>query len=101
MAQDLKYALRALTKSPGFAAVAILSLTLGIGASGAAFSFIDAIRFQSLPYANADRVVALGEGTSNWPDPSWCCARYETYRTWKTALRSVVGSPGTELEFAL
>lgn len=64
MAADVRYAVRALRRSPAFAAVAILTLALGIGANAAVFSLADGILIAPLPYAQADRLVAV---TATYP----------------------------------
>jgi len=59
LTQDLRYALRQLGKSPGFAAVAIITLALGIGANTAIFSLLDQALLRHLPVKDADRLVIL------------------------------------------
>src|ERR1039457_2939482 len=65
--QDLRYALRQLRKSPGFAATAMLVLTLGICASVSIFAFVDAVLTKPLPYANPNRLVDVTESVAMIP----------------------------------
>src|SRR6202171_5580190 len=59
--QDLRFALRLLAKSPGFALVVVLTLSVGVGATSAVFSVVDRLLFRSLPYPQDDRLVSFGD----------------------------------------
>ncbi|HEX5431521.1 MAG TPA: ABC transporter permease [Bryobacteraceae bacterium] len=79
--QDLRSALRGMRRSPGFAAVAVLSLALGIGANTAIFTLIDAIVLRSLPVQSPEQLVQLLEKYPGEPRGSYfSLASYEHYR---------------------
>src|SRR5215467_13826968 len=72
--QDSRHAIRALRNDPGFAAVAALSLALGIGANTAIFSLIDAVMLKTLPVSHPEellQVTAGGSGGGYFSNPVW------------------------------
>ena len=78
--QDIRYALRQLHKSPGFAATAILILTLGMCASVSIFGFVDAALIKPLPYPDPTRLVEVTERTDMFPHAN---LSYPDYLDWK------------------
>jgi putative ABC transport system permease protein len=77
--QDVRFAWRMLRKNPGFTAIAIIVLGIGIGANTAIFSFVDAVLLRPLPYSDADRLVVV----QNRYDFGATSVSYPQYLFWK------------------
>jgi putative ABC transport system permease protein len=90
--QDVKYGARMLARSPGFTAVAVLTLALGIGANSAIFSFVNGMLLRPLPYPDADRLVFLTEWSEQVPNMSFSLANFADVRDRGQVFASVVAS---------
>jgi putative ABC transport system permease protein len=66
-ARDVRYGARVLWRSPGYALVVVLTIALGIGVNAAIFSVVHAVLWRSLPYPEADRIVAIEADTAGVP----------------------------------
>jgi putative ABC transport system permease protein len=104
----IRYAFRVLRKQPGFSAIAILTLALGIGANTAIFSIVNAVLLRPLPYPDADRIMVLNESSGPGQDYSVALPDYFDWRNDNTAFehlaathkesRNLSGIPGREPE---
>ena len=83
--QDLKYGIRMLSRAPGFTAVAILTLALGIGANTAIFSVVKAVLLHALPFKNSERLVVVRENVKNHGPSS---VAFATFQDWERQDRS-------------
>src|SRR5947199_1267958 len=108
MLDDLRFAVRQLTKNPAFATVAILTLALGIGANTAIFSIVNAVLLRPLPYLDADRIMVLNESSGPGQDFSVALPDYFDWQKDNTAFehlaathkesRNLSGVPGRDPE---
>ena len=78
--QDARYGLRMLAKNPGFTAVVVLTLALGIGANTAIFSVVNGVLLSPLPFPNAKRIVSMFQVKPNFPKGS---ISYPNFLDWQ------------------
>ena len=79
--QDISYGIRTLSQSPGFTAVVVVSLALGIGANTAIFSVVNAILLRPFPYEDPERIVAIMKAHAH--TGNWRPASAEDYQDWE------------------
>ncbi len=94
--QDLRFALRMLCKSPGFTAVAVLTLALGIGMNTAVFSVVNAVLLRPLGYPDANRLVWLSDH-GDWGDNMVSPAAYILWRDAANSFESMVAYGNQDL----
>jgi putative ABC transport system permease protein len=97
IAQDLRYGLRGLRRSPGFSLVVVLTLALGIGANTAIFSVVNSVLLRPLPYPAADRLVWLGESDPKAEGISVTWVNYQHWRNENHSFEEMAGFHTTHL----
>src|SRR5882672_3220859 len=100
--QDLRYSLRTLRKSPGFASVAILALAVGIGANTIIFSLVNAVILKPLPYREPGRLVRVREAIPKLvPNPmAFSAPDVPLLQKWNQAFESVASYEPQELDLS-
>src|SRR5277367_4835549 len=88
---DLIYALRQLRKNPGYAATAILTLALGIGATTAVFSLVNAVLLRPLPFPESDRLMWLSQQDHSLSGSVAESLSYPDYFDWRTQKHTFSG----------
>jgi len=100
LSQDLRFTLRQFRKAPGFALTVILTLALGIGSTTAIFSLVEGILLRPLPFADANRLVVLGDHLAGNPGTPVTAREIATYSNASTAFSSLGGYMITSYELS-
>jgi len=87
--RDFAYAMRQVRRSPGFAAVVVLTLALGIGANTAIFSLLYGVLLRPLPYPEQDRLVTMGEWSEQVPEMSISYPNFLDWRARQTSFTAI------------
>ena len=98
--QDLRYGFRMLAKAPGFAAVAILTLALGIGANTAIFSVVNGILINPLPFPESGQLVSAFESIPNFKNGSISYPNFVDWRRMNTTFSSIAAYRSTGFNLA-
>ena len=98
--QDLRYALRALLKNPGFALLAIVTLALGIGANTAIFSVVNGVLLKPLPYRDPQQLIRVFERSERQPRFPMAQGNFQDYREQNTALSGLALYTRHDMEFS-
>src|SRR5438132_4244930 len=93
--EGIRYGMRSLAKRPGFAATAIVTLALGIGATTAIFSIVNALVLRELPYPAADRIVLIREVGANGGQMAMAQANFEDLRASSRSFEALAISAGS------
>ncbi len=91
MLQDIRYAIRSYLRAPGFTAVAIITLALGIGGATAIFSIVDGILLRPLPYPEPDRIVRVSRTNAAFEDGAFAPADFLDLKRDAAAFSSMAG----------
>lgn len=106
--KDVKYAVRSLLKHPGFTIVAVLTLTVGLGANTAIFTFFNGVLLRPLPFPDADRLIVLSErnpqknisevasprNVEDWERQSQTIEQFGLWRDWHFRVTTGAGTTG-------
>ena len=99
--KDIRYGVRGLLKHPGFTALVVITLALGIGASTAIFSVVDSVLLRRLPYTNATRLVAIKELSPACKRVQVTSANFLDWRAQNTVFENLAAIKQTTSNLAL
>ncbi|HSL53772.1 MAG TPA: ABC transporter permease [Pyrinomonadaceae bacterium] len=99
--KDIRYGVRGLLKHPGFTAIVVITLALGIGASTAIFSVVNSVLLRRLPYRNAERIVAIQEHDPNGKRGQSTAANFLDWRAQQTVFENLAAIKQTTTNLAL